>query len=60
MTDTTEKYQFQYLLTCPECGGVSNSYSERILHPDEIDKLESELKTRCALCYMIRAMEKKQ
>jgi hypothetical protein len=60
MTDNPEKYQFQYLLTCPECGGVSNSYSERILHPAEIEKLEAELRQGCALCYMIRAMEKKQ
>jgi hypothetical protein len=60
MTDNPEKHQFQYLLTCPECGGVSNSYSERILHPAEIEKLEAELRQGCALCYMIRAMEKKQ
>ena len=60
MTDTTERITYQYMLTCPECGGVSNSYSERILRPDEIDKLESELRQRCAPCYMIRAMEKKQ
>lgn len=56
----TEKVEYQYMLTCPECGGVSNSYSERILHPAEIDKLEAELRQRCALCYMIRAREKKQ
>lgn len=56
----TEKVKYQYMLTCPECGGVSNSYSERILHPAEIDKLEAELRQRCALCYMIRAREKKQ
>ena len=53
----TERVEYQYMLTCPECGGVTNCYSEKILHPGEILKIEQAIPDRCILCRWIKDLK---
>ena len=51
---TKPKVEYQYLLTCPECGGGISMYSEKILTRAQVLEIESKLPARCVLCLMIK------
>ena len=46
--------EYQYLVTCPECGGVISMYSEKILTKAKLLQIEATLPTTCVLCNMMR------
>ena len=48
------KVEYQYLLTCPECGGVISMYSERMLTKAQVLEIEAKLPATCILCMMIK------
>jgi len=53
------KVEYQYLVTCPECGGVISMYSEKILTKAKLLQIEATLPTTCVLYNMMRQVTMK-
>jgi hypothetical protein len=51
--------EYQYLLTCPECGGGISMYSEKILTKAQLLQIEVTLPAACVLCNMMRQVTMK-
>ena len=56
MTETVYEYQ----ISCKACGGIRTFTSKKLLSKTDLHALENAAPVSCPLCYMIKAMEKKQ